>query len=179
MGSFSFGAKYITQVRDDVESDQTVASSPPLGPSAIIPTELNGQVGQQLQKLTKRDATTRLKALQALKQLVEDEKAGVSEGDVRLLLGPWAYAFKRCVFDGNRLIRMEACHLMTTIALIAKKDLRGVLKFVYPCWYMAQFDESVEVATVARNGLTSVFPGSKAFEALLYCRVEVWCANLQ
>ena len=180
MSGFSFGAKYIVQVsRDDTGDDQTkppseASTSQHVPISAIIPAQLNGEVGQHLQKLTKRDETTRLKALQALKRLIEDRDSGASEReDVRLMLSPWAYAFKRCVFDGNRLIRMEACHLMGIVALKTKKDLRSVLKFVYPYWYMAQFDESAEVAAAARNGLKSVFPGSKALEALLFCRFEV------
>lgn len=176
MSGFSFGAKYIAQVsRDDTMDDQTssseASSSQHVSISAIIPAQLSGEVGQYLQKLTKRDETTRLKALQALKRLIE---SGASEEeDIYLMLGPWAYAFKRCVFDGNRLIRMEACHLMGIVALKTKKELRSVLKFVYPYWYMAQFDESADVAAAAQNGLKSVFPGSKALEALLFCRFEV------
>ena len=32
--------------------------------AAVIPADLDGELAQQLQKLSKRDATTRLKALQ-------------------------------------------------------------------------------------------------------------------
>lgn len=41
--------------------------------AAIIPADLDGELAQQLQKLSKRDATTKLKALQVGQCLGRDE----------------------------------------------------------------------------------------------------------
>ena len=66
---FAFGAKYVGQVAAAVPGAAAAASTADAGgaraaAAAIIPPDLDGEVAQQLQKLSKRDATTKLKALQ-------------------------------------------------------------------------------------------------------------------
>lgn len=69
-GGFAFGAKYVGQVAAAVPgAAATAASAADAGgaraaAAAIIPSDLDGELAQQLQKLSKRDATTKLKALQ-------------------------------------------------------------------------------------------------------------------
>jgi hypothetical protein len=69
-GGFAFGAKYIGQVASVLPTAAAAATAAPAGgeaikAAAIIPADLDGELSQQLQKLSKRDATTKLKALQA------------------------------------------------------------------------------------------------------------------
>lgn len=162
---FSFGAKYIAHVSPST-SDAPAAAA---GPSAVIPTDLDGELAAALQRLTKRDATTRLKALQTLRAAVADKP----EAEVRRALGPWAYAFGRLVTDGARAVRAEACGVMGAMAAAAGRGMAPVLKFVMPPWFLAQHDESAEVAAAAGAALRAVFPGDKAAEALLFCSKEV------
>lgn len=68
-GGFAFGASYIGQVAAAVPragggSSSEPAASGAVRAGAIIPADLDGELSQQLQKLSKRDATTKLKALQ-------------------------------------------------------------------------------------------------------------------
>jgi hypothetical protein len=162
---FGFGAKYISQVSSS--QDDTPAAT--TGPSAVIPTDLDGELAAALQRLTKRDATTRLKALQTLRAVVADKP----EAEIRRALGPWTYYFSRLVMDGARAVRAEACGVMGAMAAAAGRGLAPVLKFVMPPWFMAQHDESAEVAAAATAVLRAAFPGDKATEALLFCRSEV------
>ena len=169
--SFAFGAKYISQV----SSAQDDAPASAAGPSAVIPTDLDGELAAALQRLTKRDATTRLKALQTLRAVVGDKP----EAEIRRALGPWSYYFGRLVMDGARAVRAEACGVMGALAAAAGRGLAPVLKFVLPPWFLAQHDESAEVAAAATAALRAAFPGDKAAEALLFCRSEVrrWVHN--
>lgn len=73
-GGFAFGAKYIGQVASVLPGAGSGASGSGAGAgegaalrAAIIPADLDGELSQQLQKLSKRDATTKLKALQVLR----------------------------------------------------------------------------------------------------------------
>lgn len=67
-GGFAFGAKYIGQVASVLPAAAAAAGQGGAGTeaakAAIIPADLDGELSQQLQKLSKRDATTKLKALQ-------------------------------------------------------------------------------------------------------------------
>ncbi len=64
---FAFGSKYVGQVAAAVPGAAATAAGDSGGAraaAAIIPADLDGELAQQLQKLSKRDATTKLKALQ-------------------------------------------------------------------------------------------------------------------
>jgi hypothetical protein len=62
---FSFGAKFISKVsKSDATDSERPASAADVPKAAIIPTDLDGELTQQLHKLSKRDATTKVKALQ-------------------------------------------------------------------------------------------------------------------
>ena len=68
-GSFAFGAKYVSQVASVLPPGAaggggSAAAAGDAIKAAIIPADLDGELSQQLQKLSKRDATTKLKALQ-------------------------------------------------------------------------------------------------------------------
>lgn len=137
--------------------------------SAIIPADLDGELSQQLQRLSKRDSTTRLKALQALRALVAEK----SVADVLHALPSWAYLFERLVMDANRGVRSEACQTMGAVAAAVGRDVAPFLKTLLPPWYMAQFDGHADVAAAAQAAMLSAFPGSKQHEAVLFCRAEV------
>lgn len=73
-GGFAFGAKYIGQVASVLPGAGSGGPGSGAGAgegaalrAAIIPADLDGELSQQLQKLSKRDATTKLKALQVLR----------------------------------------------------------------------------------------------------------------
>lgn len=165
-GGFAFGAKYISKVAPS----STLDILPPFaGPSAVISSELDGELSQQLQRLTKRDATTRIKSLQTLRSLVPQK----SEDDVKYMLSPWAYSFGRLVMDTNRAVRAEACLVMGVIATAAGRNLAPIIKFIYPYWLLAQHDVSNEVVSAATSSMQATFPGTKAADVLLFCRNEV------
>ncbi len=70
VASFSFGAAYINNVRSGGAASPAPAVVADTGASAMLPADLDGDVAQHLRKLTKRDATTKVKALQ-VRQIVD------------------------------------------------------------------------------------------------------------
>lgn len=163
-GGFSFGSKYISQVSGNAPSPSAAPSA-----SALIPSELDGQLSQQLQKLSKRDAITRLKALQTLNELIKVK----SSSDMGPMLGPWAYYFARLIMDAHRGVRAEACAVMGAVAVAVGRALAPYLKLLIPPWYIACYDASREVAAAASAALETALPAPKSRDALLFCRAEV------
>ncbi|KAL4857852.1 3-hydroxyisobutyryl-CoA hydrolase [Chlorella vulgaris] len=172
---FSFGAKYVSAVQAAVPGGAggglpSASSDAALRASAIIPADLDSEVAQQLQKLSKRDATTKLKALQALKLLFREKPAA----DVQAALPSWAYLFSRLVLDSNRSVRSEACHVTATAAATVGRGIAPLLKSLLPSWWLAQFDGYSEAAAAAKAAFAAAFPApAKQRDAVLFCRAEV------
>lgn len=175
-GGFAFGAKYVQQVAAAVpatrggsgsRSEAAAAAAPR---AAVIPPDLDGELAQQLHKLTKRDATTKLKALQALRALASSKPAD----DVVAALPPWAYLYSRLAMDGSRSVRAEAGQAMGALAAAAGRRTAPFLRALLPPWWLAQFDVAADVAAAARAAFSSAFATeAKRRDALLYCRIEV------
>ena len=167
-GGFSFGSKYISTV-----APSHAAAASPSKPSAAIPADLDGELAQHLLRLTKRDATTRLKALQALKACLPEKSAD----DVAAMLPPWAYCFSRLVMDPSRGVRAEACAVMGVVAVGVGRGLAPFLKAIYPPWFLAKYDDARDVAAAAAASMDAAFPvdQSRDRDALFFCAAQVSC----
>ncbi|GAB4820968.1 hypothetical protein N2152v2_008014 [Parachlorella kessleri] len=169
-GGFAFGAKYIGQVASVLPA----AAAPTLQAAevpraAIIPADLDGELSQQLQKLSKRDATTKLKALQALGQLVKEKDVG----DIKQAVPPWAYLYGKLVMDNSRAVRAETSQVMGALAAALGRSLAPFLRSLVPSWWLGQFDTHVDAAAAARTGFVRAFPAAKQRDVLLFCRAEL------
>lgn len=63
--AFTFGGKYAQQLAGAARQDEEAQDQ---GVTAVIPHGLPGEISQHLQRLTKRDGTTKTKALQVGRQ---------------------------------------------------------------------------------------------------------------
>ncbi|KAI8472755.1 MAG: hypothetical protein J3K34DRAFT_384103, partial [Monoraphidium minutum] len=134
-----------------------------------LPGQLDGDVAQALRHLSKKDATTKLKALQALRELATSK----SSPELAAALAPWAYHFKRLMMDPAKSVRSEACATMGALAGAVGKQLAPHLKSLLPPWWLAAFDPYADVAAAARRTLGDAFPGPKQAGALVFCRSDV------
>ena len=166
-GGFAFGANYVSAVSNSGASTAPVSGQ--ASKSAVIPSALDGELSQQLQRLTKRDSTTRMKSLQALRELAAIKPVT----DLLVMLPSWAYLFGRLVMDANRSVRCEACLAMGAVAAAIGRDIAPYLKALLPAWYLAQFDAQAEVSAAAQVSLRGAFPGDKESGAVLFCSTEV------
>lgn len=87
--------------------------NPPTSTGAEAPHssgDLDSLVAQRLKALTKRDPTTRLKALRGLRELLSAEG---SEADAAAALPAWAFVYPKLVTDNNRCA-LAVSKLLTT-----------------------------------------------------------------
>ncbi|KAL4457478.1 hypothetical protein ABPG75_012343 [Micractinium tetrahymenae] len=175
-GGFAFGASYIGQVAAAAPraGGGSGGGEPPapaaVRAGAIIPADLDGELSQQLQKLSKRDATTKLKALQALKALAKEKPAA----DLQAALPCWAYLYGRLVLDNSRAVRTEASHVSAALAAAVGRGIAPLLRSLVPSLWLAQSDGHGEAAAAARAAFAAAFPAAaKRRDAVLFCRAEV------
>lgn len=169
---FGFGAKYAAAVptRGGGAAGPGDAGPTAVRAAAIIPADLDGELSQQLQKLGKRDATTKLKALQALRALAGEKR----DEDLVAALPCWAYLFARLAMDGNRAVRTEACHVTAALVATVGRGVAPLLKALLPPLWLAQHDAYSEAAAAAAAACAAAFPTpAKQRDALLFCRAEV------
>ena len=214
VAGFGFGvpaaAAAPTAPADDAAAAAGAAAATPAGGGGFsasaaepsLPGQLDSDVAQALRRLAKKDATTKLKALQALREMAAGSggggggTSGGSSGDnggssgdnggggsgggakpadaLAAALQPWAYYFRRLMMDPAKTVRSEACAAMGALAAAVGKRLAPHLKALLPPWWLAQFDPYADVAAAARRSLAAAFPGAKQAAALAFCR----CASL-
>jgi hypothetical protein len=136
------------------------------GGDPALPGALDSEIAQCLRHLSKKDATTKLKALQTLGDLARRRPAA----DAAAALPPWGYHFKRLLMDPAKSVRSEACATMGALAAAVGKALAPQLRAMLPPWWGATFDPYADVAAAARRTLAEAFPGPKQAGALVFCR---------
>lgn len=123
-----------------------------------------------LKKMSKKDSTTRLKALQEFTQLVS---AGDSAEAVKVLLPCWARLFCQLVQDPEHRVR-EAAHVaQRAIVRAARRNLAPHLRQLAGPWFTAQYDTHPPAASAAALALQDAFPPKKMIEAIIFCQQEI------
>lgn len=146
----------------EAETNGSAASAP------VLTGALDSEITQLLKSLSKRDATTKFKALQRLKTVIADKDSQT----VANCLPPWAYVYNKLVMDNNRNVRSEASAVLGAMAKVVGKGLAPYLKALAGSWWLAQFDLHAEAAAAARDAFQTAFSGPKQKEALLFTRTE-------
>lgn len=123
----------------------------------------DSELVQHLQRLSKRDPTTRLKALQSLRALAAER----SPEDAAALLPAWAFYFRKVTMDNSRFVRAEAAAVMGAFSAAAGKRIAPHLKALLPSWHLLKHDPNPETAQAARAALGSAFPSADKQAAAL------------
>eukprot|EP00178_Gracilaria_changii_P001082 TRINITY_DN1154_c0_g1_i1.p1 TRINITY_DN1154_c0_g1~~TRINITY_DN1154_c0_g1_i1.p1 ORF type:complete len:1631 (+),score=246.77 TRINITY_DN1154_c0_g1_i1:3299-8191(+) len=111
---------------------------------------------QLLKKLSKRDATTKEKAL---KDLSEHLKTLPSEPGVgTAFVTAWGESFRAAVQDPNPAVRIAALHLMTNTVQAFRRAVQHIFPSVLPLWLSAQGDLNKSVSEIASSSLERVLP---------------------
>lgn len=122
-----------------------------------------------IKKLTKKDPTTKTKALQEMAEVVKNSTVD----EVNAALPYWVRLYKLLSTDTEHKVRdaTQVAH-----AAIVKKCGRTIaphLKQITPTWLTAQYDNFVPAATSAQLSLQSAFPEAKLPEMVSFCKAEV------
>jgi len=141
------------------------------GSVETVPTspQVDGEIAMHFKRLTKRDPTTTLKALQALREHFQSHDAN----ELVALLYTWSHAFKKLVLHNNDRVRENASKAMGALVVRCGKHMASHLKVVVPYWWLGCFDTNKDARAAASDSFRESFPNNKWMSVLTFCRQEV------
>uniref|UniRef100_A0A8C7A1K6 E3 ubiquitin-protein ligase listerin n=1 Tax=Nothoprocta perdicaria TaxID=30464 RepID=A0A8C7A1K6_NOTPE len=122
-----------------------------------------------LRKLSKRDVTTKLKAMQEFGTMCKEREAEVVKG----VLPYWPRIYCKISLDHDRRVREATQQSFEQLILKVKKHLAPYLKSIMGYWLIAQCDIYSPAASAAKVAFEKAFPSSKQPEALAFCKDEI------
>ncbi|KAI8061201.1 hypothetical protein BDF21DRAFT_369504 [Thamnidium elegans] len=152
-----------------------ITNSRPSTPSSLDGSE--GAVGSSdmdpelvviLKKVSKRDAVTKLKALEELENYLKSNTHAVS-----IILHNWVSMYGKLVLEVDRRVRLVANQVHALITVNAKKRLAPLLKEFIGPWVLAMYDQSKDVSKVAQNSFEAVFAVDKRAGVISFCQKEI------
>uniref|UniRef100_W5KT23 E3 ubiquitin-protein ligase listerin n=1 Tax=Astyanax mexicanus TaxID=7994 RepID=W5KT23_ASTMX len=122
-----------------------------------------------LRKLSKRDAVTKLKAVQEFGAMCQERESDVVKG----VLPYWPRIYCKISVDHDRRVREATQQAFEQLILKVKRNLAPYLKGIMGHWLIAQCDTYSPAASAASVAFQAAFPLNKQPEALSFCRDEV------
>ncbi|KFQ04198.1 E3 ubiquitin-protein ligase listerin, partial [Leptosomus discolor] len=122
-----------------------------------------------LRKLSKRDITTKLKAMQEFGTMCKERETEVVKG----VLPYWPRIYCKISLDHDRRVREATQQSFEQLILKVKKHLAPYLKSIMGYWLIAQCDTYSPAASAAKVAFEKAFPSSKQPEALVFCKDEI------
>ncbi|XP_063203186.1 E3 ubiquitin-protein ligase listerin [Chroicocephalus ridibundus] len=122
-----------------------------------------------LRKLSKRDVTTKLKAMQEFGTMCKEREAEIVKG----VLPYWPRIYCKISLDHDRRVREATQQSFEQLILKVKKHLAPYLKSIMGYWLVAQCDAYSPAASAAKVAFEKAFPSSKQPEALAFCKDEI------
>ncbi|CAH2219322.1 E3 ubiquitin- ligase listerin [Pelobates cultripes] len=122
-----------------------------------------------LRKLSKRDVTTKLKAMQEFGAMCKEREVTT----VRGVLPYWPRNYCKISLDHDRRVREATQQAFEQLILKVKKYLAPHLKSLMGYWLLAQCDTYSPAASAAKVAFEAAFPPHKQPEALAFCKEEI------
>ncbi|XP_024965066.1 E3 ubiquitin-protein ligase listerin isoform X4 [Cynara cardunculus var. scolymus] len=133
--------------------------------------DIDGELAQHLKRLSRKDPTTKLKALTILSTLLKQKSAK----EVSPIIPQWAFEYKKLLLDYNREVRRASHDTMANLVSAVGRDLAPHLKSLMGPWWFSQFDAVNEVSQAAKRSFQAAFPAQdKRLDALMLCTDEVF-----
>ncbi|KAL3679930.1 hypothetical protein R1sor_022886 [Riccia sorocarpa] len=133
--------------------------------------DVDGEASLHLKRLSKKDSTTKLKALTALTSLFKER----SSAELSALLPSWVFEYKRLVQDSSRQVRESSHIAMSALVNSVGRGIAPHLRSLMGAWWIVQFDPSREVAEAAKNSFQMAFSvQKKRLEVLIFCGNEIF-----
>eukprot|EP00210_Caulerpa_lentillifera_P008150 g7784.t1 len=139
---------------------------------------LPSEVHQYFKQLTKKNTTTKLKALQNLDHCLNE----MTVDQFSVLFPQWVVQFRQLNHDLDKGVRIKSVEALDRFVRTLKRELAPYLKSIIGPWWISQHDEHSTVAKIAQKSFQSAFPGEKSMNALLFCGkdlVKYLCECLQ
>uniref|UniRef100_A0AAR2INV3 E3 ubiquitin-protein ligase listerin n=1 Tax=Pygocentrus nattereri TaxID=42514 RepID=A0AAR2INV3_PYGNA len=122
-----------------------------------------------LRKLSKRDAVTKLKAVQEFGAMCQERESDIVKG----VLPYWPRIYCKISLDHDRRVREATQQAFEQLILKVKRNLAPYLKGIMGHWIIAQCDTYSPAASAASVAFQTAFPLNKQPEALSFCKDEV------
>ncbi|XP_053242521.1 E3 ubiquitin-protein ligase listerin isoform X1 [Podarcis raffonei] len=122
-----------------------------------------------LRKLSKRDVTTKLKAMQEFGTMCKERETEIVKG----VLPYWPRIYCKISVDHDRRVREATQQAFEQLILKVKKHLAPHLRSLMGHWLIAQCDTYSPAASAAKVAFEKAFPPSKQPEALVFCKDEI------
>ncbi|CAH2069534.1 unnamed protein product [Thlaspi arvense] len=133
--------------------------------------DLDTEVAQHLQRLSRKDPTTKIKALTSLSELIKQKKGK----EILPIIPQWSFEYKKLILDYNRDVRRATHDVMTNVVTGVGRDLAPHLRSIMGPWWFSQFDLVSEVSQAAKSSLQAAFPAQeKRLDALNLCSSEIF-----
>ena len=117
----------------------------------------------------KKDATTKIKALQEFTEYCEQSPIDA----LKSVLTFWPRLFTRLSVDSDRRVRENTAKAHSFFALKLGRVLAPHLKELMGAWYTSQCDTYTPASSVAVNSLKTCFPDKKLLDAVSFCHDEI------
>uniref|UniRef100_A0A131YUS9 E3 ubiquitin-protein ligase listerin n=1 Tax=Rhipicephalus appendiculatus TaxID=34631 RepID=A0A131YUS9_RHIAP len=145
---------------------------PPTGQHVIddADSSVDSDFRMVMRKLTKRDQTTRLKALQELLDLVKEK-------DVELVKGAlpfWPRLYNKLSLDNDRRVREATHRVHELICQRVRRDLAPHTKALIGAWLVSQSDPFAPAATAARAAFEAAFSSEKQIQVFQFFSQELF-----
>ncbi|XP_065176017.1 E3 ubiquitin-protein ligase listerin-like isoform X1 [Sycon ciliatum] len=135
----------------------------------ISDSDLPPDVLPNLRKLSKRDATTKAKALYHLGQLKFND---LTDQEIKAILRHWPRLFCRLVTDYDHMVREYTLRFHDSLARRAGKLIEPHLKSLVPAWIGLKFDVHTPTSKFCNSSWSSIFPPEKNRKVIGICLSE-------
>ena len=176
------------------------ASLPVLGLGGVLGDEsaedaLPNEIKQTMRKMSKKDATTKLKALQEFIEFVnensqtdndsedasKDNVAGPDLESIKATLPFWPRLYCKLSNDNDRRVREYAHKAHLKLSTTVGRDLAPHLRSIAAAWFLGRFDCHPPAASAANEAFNAVFPSksegsskkNKQRDAIIFCGSEI------
>ncbi|KAL3632407.1 hypothetical protein CASFOL_025391 [Castilleja foliolosa] len=120
-------------------------------------TNIDAEVTRHLKHISRRDTTTKLKALTSLSVLTR-QKTSMEIGAIFPL---WAFEYKKLLLDYNKEVRRATHDTMACLVSAAGRDLAPHVKLLIGPWWVSQFDSVYEASQAAQRSFQTAFPAKR------------------
>lgn len=118
--------------------------------------------------MTKKDPTTKIKALKEFVDLVNQSEVDV----VKTVLTYFPKVYVQLSVDVDARVRESSQNALLAIVNKVGKHLATILKQIFPAWVCAQYDTHPPAASIASNCFEKAFPSKKVSDVFAYCELE-------
>lgn len=120
-------------------------------------------------KMTKKDATTKMKALLEFVDLISKTEVA----DIKAILPFWPRLYSNLSTDIEHRVRESAQQAHMALVNRAGKNIAPYLKQIAASWIISQYDTYAPAATIAAASFQKAFPKHKQQDVFSFCKDEI------